>query len=161
RRTASAPPAKLSVSGSGPYNAVGAPRFDLFNTVFGDGFLQHVTDAGIWQIATTAGATRMVINSFGSVGIGTVTPGAQLTINGSGTNGFSLGVNGSAGQNLTGGGFVKAMVRVDPFLPADQYITDCWNSQANLAATNCSSSVTRQAPGSYTVNFGFPVDGRF
>ena len=46
----------LALSGSGAYNAPGAARFDLYNTIAGNGYLQHVTDTGTWQIATTNGA---------------------------------------------------------------------------------------------------------
>jgi len=37
--------------------------FDLYDTTRGDGYLQHVTDDGSWQIATINGAaTRMLID---------------------------------------------------------------------------------------------------
>ena len=155
------PAARLTVSGAGAYNTVGAARIDLFNPVTGPGFLQNVTDTGIWQIATTGGATRMVIDNFGNVGIGTVTPSSHLTISGSGTNGFALGVNGDAGQNVSAGGFVKAMVLVNPFLLPENDIVRCWNSQANLAAVNCGLTVTRIDTGLYYVDFGFSVADRF
>jgi hypothetical protein len=76
------PAGRLTVSGRGLYDAVGAARFDLYNTLFGGGFLQHVLDDGKWQLATTAGATRMVISNSGNVGIGTVNPSAKLDVAG-------------------------------------------------------------------------------
>jgi trimeric autotransporter adhesin len=64
------PVARLAMGGSGVFNAPGAARFDLVNSTAHAGYLQHVTDDGSWQIATTAGATRMIIDPTGNVGIG-------------------------------------------------------------------------------------------
>jgi len=99
------PSAKLTVSGAGAFNAPGAARFDLFNTTANSGFLQHVTDTGSWQIATTAGATRMLIDPSGNVGIGTNTPLSPLAVSAIGygftqtSGGVTVGsfVNGSGG----------------------------------------------------------------
>lgn len=79
----------LSLSGAGAYNAPGAARFDLFNTTAGNGYLQHVTDNGSWQIASINGAaTRIMIDPSGNVGIGTTTPGGKLQVNGD--NGYGV-----------------------------------------------------------------------
>jgi hypothetical protein len=74
------PSAKLTVGGSGAYNTSSAARFDLVNSVANAGYLQNVTDTGLWQLATTAGATRMVVDPSGNVGIGTITPSATLQV---------------------------------------------------------------------------------
>lgn len=74
------PAAKLAVAGSGVYNAPDAARFDLFNTTYGGGFLQHVQDDGTWQLATTSAATRMVVSPAGSIGIGTPVPNANYRL---------------------------------------------------------------------------------
>lgn len=104
------PTAKLTLAGSGAIGSLNAARFDLTNTVFGGGFMQNVTDAGAWQLATTAGQTRLFVNNTGAVGIGTTAPDAKLTISGNGlfssstspridlvnttfNGGLSLGVN--------------------------------------------------------------------
>ena len=72
------PLAKLTVAGSGVFNAPNAARFDLFNTAFNGGYLQHVLDNGTWQFATTGGATRMVVSPGGNVGIGMTNPSHTL-----------------------------------------------------------------------------------
>ena len=88
-----APAAKLTVAGRGAFNTSGAARFDLFNSVANAGYLQHVTDAGLWQLATTGGTTRMVVTSTGNVGIGTTSPASTFQV---GTNGSNIFM-GSAG----------------------------------------------------------------
>lgn len=72
---------KLRVSGTGAFNAGAPARIDIINTL-GAGFLQHVTDQGLWQLATTNGLTRIVVDNSGQVGIGTTTPNQKLEVNG-------------------------------------------------------------------------------
>ncbi|MEQ1606743.1 MAG: tail fiber domain-containing protein [Pyrinomonadaceae bacterium] len=77
-----APAAKLTVLGNGAFNSPGAARFDIFNSAAAAGFLQNVTDTGLWQLATTAGATRIVVDPVGNVGIGTAAPNRLFEVNG-------------------------------------------------------------------------------
>ncbi len=77
-----APTAKLTVAGNGVFSSSSAARFDLFNSTANLGYLQNVTDAGLWQMATTTGSTLMVVNSSGDVGIGTASPNRKLEVNG-------------------------------------------------------------------------------
>src|SRR5207253_9817514 len=88
------PAAKVTVTGTGVYNVAGAARFDLFNTTANSGFLQHVLDNGSWQIANTAGATRMLIDPGGAVQI----PG-DLNVSGS----LALNIVNAATQFNLGG----------------------------------------------------------
>lgn len=70
----------------------------------------------------------------------------------------------NARQNRDQGGFVKAMAYVNPFLPADQYVVRCYNSQlaGNAADTApCGITVRRDFTGVYIVDFGFKIDDRF
>jgi len=121
-----------------------------------------VSDSGLWQIATTDGATRMAMRPSGIVGIGTTNPGgAQLQIAGTGANGFTLGVEGNVTQNLNNGGFVKAMITVDPFQLPQDYIQSCWNGTNGASSGNCGFTVVRNSPGDYSVTFGFDVRNRF
>jgi hypothetical protein len=133
------PSARLTVSGAGAFNASGAARFDLRNTSLGDGYLQNVTDNGAWQIATINGAaTRMLIDSSG-----TVSTFGHIT------------------QARDKGGLVKAMIYVDPFLPAAQYIVRCYNGITNSSTGNCGFSMVRDSEGQYRINFGFQTNDRF
>jgi hypothetical protein len=151
------PGARLTVAGSGLFNSSSAARFDLLNTTSGFGFLQNVTDTGLWQIATTAGSTRMVINPTGNVGIGTATPAAQLQIAGTGTNGFTLGVEGNVTQNLSSGGFAKAMI----VLNANGTMARCFNGITGSSTGNCGFTIFHPGPGDYNIDFGFQVFDRF
>jgi|SRR5437879_6895960 len=103
------PTAKLTVGGTGSFNAGSAARFDLFNTTVGSGFSQHVTDAGLWQLATIAGATRIAVDPTGLVvqdtSVGTAVDGTTST-NGSGVFGQSTGASGfGVYGDAPGGGY--------------------------------------------------------
>ena len=106
-------------------------------------------DGSVLKLVATAGqappsaANGIAITTAGDVGIGTTAPLAKLH------------VEGNAAQPRDKGGFVKAMAYIDPFLPADQYVVRSYNSQG------ATITVTRVAPGSYWIDFGFKVDDRF
>ena len=68
---------------------------------------------------------------------------------------------GNITQTLGKGGLVKAMIYVNPYLPADQYIVRCYNGITNSSTGNCGFSMTRTSTGQYLINFGFPVNNRF
>jgi hypothetical protein len=70
---------------------------------------------------------------------------------------------GNITQARDKGGLVKAMIRVNPFLPADQYIVHCYNGMTNSSTGNCGFSMVRLGPGNYSINFGsgFQVIDRF
>lgn len=93
-----ATPARLTVSGSGSYGAGGAAQFNLSNSVWGNAFVQHLGDTGLWQLADgSTGSTKLTVaptangdvnfysgtgktifNGTGFVGLGTTTPRAKL-----------------------------------------------------------------------------------
>ena len=110
-----------------------------------------------------ANSDQMMIATGGSVGIGTTTPGAKLTVIGEGSNGFSLGVSGNVGtggnavQAREKGGWVKAMLYVGP----SGQILRCYNGITGSSSGDCGFSVTHFANGGYGINFGFQVDDRF
>jgi len=68
---------------------------------------------------------------------------------------------GNITQPIAANGLVKAMIYVDPFLPAAQYIVRCYNGITNSSTGNCGFSMTRTSTGQYLINFGFPVNNRF
>ncbi len=129
------PTARLAVSGAGAYNATGAPRFDLYNTTAGDGYLQNVTDSGAWQLASiNSAATRMLIDPPGNVN-----------------------VYGNVIQPITSNGLVKALIALNP----NGTIARCFNAVTNSSAGGCGFSSARASTGVYSINFGFQVDNRF
>ncbi len=74
-------------------------------------------------------------------------------------NGPAIQAEGHAKQARDKGGFVKAMVYCDPFLPADQYVVRCFNSQVSGLAP-CATMV-RGGSGYYEIDLGFHVGDRF
>lgn len=75
--------------------------------------------------------------------------------------GYAFYANGNAGQALDRSGFVKAMLFVDYFLPANQRVVRCYNGLTNTSTGDCGFKVKVLNPGEYEVDFGFPVYDRF
>lgn len=69
--------------------------------------------------------------------------------------------NGNLAQSEVRNGLPKAMLYVDPFLPAAQYIVRCYNGVSGASTGNCGFTVTRINSGIYDIAFGFQVDNRF
>ncbi|ABF41742.1 hypothetical protein Acid345_2741 [Candidatus Koribacter versatilis Ellin345] len=104
---------------------------------------------------TTSGAGVSGINdAAGGVGV------YGLSTNG----GFGFATPSNVQQNRSMGGWVKAMVYVDPTLASGQ-IVRCFNSQLTGAASStppCGFTYsTYGTPGCPIVDFGFKVDDRF
>lgn len=77
------PVSRLTVSGAGAFDSPLAAAITLNNTTAGRRWEWHALDDGRMQLADfTASATRMVIDTNGNVGIGTLTPGTSLDVNG-------------------------------------------------------------------------------
>lgn len=101
---------------------------------------------------------------YGTGTVGVQGDGTSVGVYARSTSGPAVHADGHATQARDKGGFVKAMAYIDPFLPADQYIVRCYNSQltGNEASTSpCGITVTRLNPGRYSIDFGFKVDDRF
>lgn len=112
--------ARLTVSGSGAFAASAAAQFSLLNSTFGSGFTQHVSDSGVWQLASTAasstkitvaagingaidfynGTGNIVTQGTGNFGIGDTSPAALLTV-GSGDL-FQIASNGNLTSSNAG-----------------------------------------------------------
>jgi hypothetical protein len=69
--------------------------------------------------------------------------------------------NGNVTQPAERNGLAKAMVFVDPTLPANQYIVRCFNGVTGETAGNCGFTMTRLDVGNYVVGFPFQVSDRF
>ncbi len=79
------PSHKLTISGSGAYNATGASSIVLKNSVANKSWQWHVLNDGGMQFGDiNTPATRFLIDANGNIGIGTITPSHKLTISGSG-----------------------------------------------------------------------------
>ncbi|MBE0544787.1 MAG: hypothetical protein IH623_25905 [Verrucomicrobia bacterium] len=149
-------------------------------------------DGSVLKLAATVGqappsaANGIAITTAGNVGVGTAAPVAKLHaetpaastaavygnatgtggigVYGRSTSGTAVFAEGNAVQVRDKGGFVKAMAYIDPFLPANQYVVRCYNSQQAGSAVStapCGITVTRSSEGHYRINFGFNVEDRF
>lgn len=133
--------------------------------VYGETAVSSLTAAGVYGKGTGSGSIGVigeanVANATGVYGVSTSPAGvAVYARNNSG--GRAIYAEGNIAQALSSNGLVKAMISVDPFLPADQYIVRCYNGITNSSTGNCGFSMTRSFEGSYTINFGFSVNDRF
>jgi hypothetical protein len=103
---------------------------------------------------------------YGTGAVGVQGDGTSVGVYGRSATGAAVHAEGNAVQARDRGGFVKAMAYIDPFLPADQYVVRCYNSQTNVPSTTpCGITVTRSSFGGvggvYQINFGFNVEDRF
>ncbi len=76
-------------------------------------------------------------------------------------NGYGMATDSNATQARSMGGWVKAMVYVDPF---NGGIQRCFNSQlpgSQATTVPCGMTYTYLAAGEYLIDFGFQVDDRF
>jgi hypothetical protein len=97
----STPTARLTISGSGAFNAANAARFDLFNTTANAGYFLHVLNDGRWQLGS-GNQTRILVDTAGNVGIG-IGPSSKLTADGEissvGATGGRFAANNPNNQN--------------------------------------------------------------
>jgi hypothetical protein len=110
----------------------------------------------------------MALRQTGNVGIGTNSPAARLHINGAAATGLSLlatdsvSIGGHISQSRDQGGIVKAMAYVN----GDGTLSRCYNGVTGSSSGNCGLTVSRappplDLPGTYRVDFNFPVNDRF
>lgn len=74
---------------------------------------------------------------------------------------MSITDSGNVSQARDKSGLVKAMVLVDPFLPASQYVVRCYNFQNDSSTAPCGIAVTRNNIGDYRLDVGFTTSDRF
>jgi hypothetical protein len=83
---------------------------------------------------------------------------------GDSANGWAMQASGNATQSRARGGFVKAMVYVDPDGHPDDPIRQCFNSQrppGQAQSGNCGITYASTGTGHYQINFGFQIGDRF
>jgi hypothetical protein len=78
--------------------------------------------------------------------------------------GFGFGTPNDVGQGRSAGGWVKAMVFVDPFTANGTAITRCFNSQASGATIStppCGFGISHVTQGQDLIDYGFQVNDRY
>ncbi len=129
---------------------------------------------GVFGISETDGGTGVIGSALapkavgvlgnasgGGTGVSGIAKGAGTGVIGTSESGYAIYANGNAGQAPDKSGFVKAMVYVDPFLPASEYVVRCYNGTTNSSTKPCGFTVKRFDKGSYRVEFNFPISDRF
>jgi hypothetical protein len=87
----------LTIIGAGVYNAAGAARTDLYNTVAALSIFQHLSDSGLWQLGDSAGNSKITIASGANGEINFYRGTGAINFNGGGAASFggNLSVTGS------------------------------------------------------------------
>ena len=121
---------------------------------------------GVQAISNGADGVNAVshtINGSGVAGINDA-PGG-LGVYGSSTNGgFGFYTDSNVAQARGMGGWVKAMIFVDPFTSNGTAITRCYNSQASGATVwtpPCGIGILHERQGEDLIDFGFQVNDRY
>ncbi|MFN2471306.1 MAG: hypothetical protein ABR583_10050 [Gaiellaceae bacterium] len=110
---------------------------------------------GTGVVGTVTGAGHGVRGEAGSGGSGVVGKSAA--------DGFAFRAEGNASQSRATNGWVKAMLKFNPFNTSDK-IQQCYNSQLppQLATTgDCGIAIVSHGLGSVTLDVGFEVSDRF
>jgi hypothetical protein len=143
------------VSGKVPAGGTGVYGENQSTSVGGDGMLgkAHTNSGnGVHGINDASTAVGVYGENSATNGYG---------VYGHAPNGYGMATDSNASQARTMGGWVKAMVYVDPFKGG---IQRCFNSQlpgSQATTVPCGITYTRNEPGNYTIDFGFQVDDRF
>lgn len=117
---------------------------------------------GVQGASTNATAVRGDDGGSGSGVVGTSVSG--YGVYGSSSSGFSFGADNNATQARGAGGWVKAMVLVDPFAPGGIAIIRCFNAQQTGAAVYtapCGMTIVSHTHGDNILDLGFQVSDRF
>lgn len=121
---------------------------------------------GVQAISNGADGVNAIshtIKGSGVAGINDASGG--IGVYGSSTNGgFGFYTDSNVAQARGMGGWVKAMVFVDPFTSSGTAITRCYNSQASGATVwtpPCGISITHEQQGEDLLDFGFQVNDRY
>ncbi len=143
------------VSGTAPAGGVGVYGENQSTSVGGDGILgrAHTSNGnGVHGTNDASFAVGVYGESSAPNGFG---------VYGHALNGYGIASDSNVSQWRGTGGWVKAMVYVDPFKGG---IQRCFNSQlpgSQATTVPCGISYTRYLVGQYMVDFGFQVDDRF
>jgi hypothetical protein len=144
------------ISTSTGYGVLGYANGSAGQGVWGESFGSAISNgAGSDGVH---GVTHSIAGS-GVAGVNTATDGTAVY--GSSPSGWGFFSDSHAGQARSAGGWVKAMVYVEP---TGSGIIRCFNSQltgSTASTPPCGMTFTYNEPGDYFVDFGFEVDDRF
>ncbi len=122
------------------------------------GFADQGNSAGVLGVGK-AGSGVAGVSTSGTGASGVSTSG--FGVFGHSDSNYAFVTDGPAQQNPNQGGWVKAMVFVDPTGPG---IVRCFNSQLAASTSSvppCGFTYSRLATGQTQIDFGFPIDNRF
>ncbi|MGC2357062.1 MAG: DNRLRE domain-containing protein [Candidatus Acidiferrum sp.] len=145
----------LGVAGTVPAGGTGVYGENQSTSVGGDGILgrAHTSNGnGVHGTNDASFAVGVYGESSAPNGYG---------VYGHALNGYGIASDSNVSQWRGTGGWVKAMVYVDPFKGG---IQRCFNSQlpgSQATTVPCGISYTKYLVGQYMVDFGFQVDDRF
>ncbi len=146
--------------GIGIYAAAATVDKDFGVAIRGENFGTQVSKFG--GPDGIQGITHSALGS-GTVGINDAYGG--IGVYGISTNnGFGFETPSHVSQGRGAGGWVKAMIFVDPFVAGGIAITRCFNSQATGATVYtapCGFTITHNGEGANTIDLAFQVNDRF
>ncbi len=131
--------------------------------VRGNSSATNASVAGVYGVSTGAGGVGVkgegTTGVYGTSSTGTGVTGESFSATGYGvyasnSSGTAIYSNGNLVQPGNFGGIAKAMLYVNPFLPASQYIVRCYNGVTGQSTGGCGFTVTRLDTGSYRISLG-------
>ena len=157
--------AGTSVTGAGVYGYSHSERGVRGASDSGPGVFGASTSGygvqGVGSAADGVNGSTSSVNASGVAGINT-TSGAGVY--GLSNGGFGFVTPSNVSQDRGAGGWVKAMVFVDPFTQNGTAITRCYNSQtsgATVSTPPCGFGITHRSQGVDVVDLNFQVNDRF
>jgi len=145
----------IGVSGTAPVGGIGVYGENQSTTVGGDGMLgvAHTSSGnGVHGINSVSSAVGVYGENSATNGYG---------VYGHAPSGYGMATDSNATQARSMGGWVKAMVYINPVAGG---IQRCFNSQlpgSQATTAPCGITFTYETLGNYIVDFGFEVDDRF
>jgi hypothetical protein len=121
---------------------------------------------GVWGVSSAFDGVNGVTHGSNVSGVAGINdaPGGTGVYGLSTNGGFGFKTPSNVSQDRSAGGWVKAMVFVDPYTQNGTAITRCYNSQGSGAAIStppCGFGITHRTQGVDVVDLGFQVNDRF
>ena len=119
---------------------------------------------GVQGVGSTADGVNGITNAANVSGVAGINNTSGAGVYGLSNGGFGFVTPNNVSQDRSAGGWVKAMVFVDPFTQNGTAITRCYNSQASGATVStppCGFGITHRSQGTDIVDFGYQINDRF